>query len=430
VSARAWAGAVFAVFIVNGFGAATWMSRIPAMRDQLDVPVSQVGILLAAVSGGAILGLLTASPVVRRFGGRLTILVALSAMGLTLALTGLATTVLQSFPLAVLGMGLIGFTAANSDIAMNIEGAEAERAVGRSLMPWFHGSWSLGTIGAGVLGSAAAFLAVPVAVHFAVAGAALIAVAFLAARSLPAATGADSAHAEPLTRRERLAIWRDPRTLLIGVLVLGMAFAEGSSNDWLALALIDERGFEHGTAALMFTTFAVSMTLGRLIGAPLIDRLGRVPMLIGSALLAIVGLLLVMLVPVAWVTVAGVVIWGLGASLGFPVGMSAAADDPRTAPTRVAVVSVVGYSAFLVGPPVLGFIGEHIGLLSAYWITLGLIVLAAIAAPAAREPARRRGAATPPLLDDPRIAPHPSTGSLPAIPTTGSSSDGTPPSGA
>jgi cyanate permease len=111
-----------------------------------------------------------------------------------------------------------------------------------------------------------------------------------------------------------------------------------------------------------------------------------VPVLRGAALAAAVGLAIVILVPVIPIAVAGVVLWGLGASLGFPVGMSAAADDPRTAAARVSAVATVGYAAFLIGPPLIGFVGDHIGVLNALWIVLGLIVVATLCIPAAREP--------------------------------------------
>jgi cyanate permease len=81
-----------------------------------------------------------------------------------------------------------------------------------------------------------------------------------------------------------------------------------------------------------------------------------------------------------------VVAWGLGSALGFPVGMSAAADDPKTAAARVSAVATIGYLAFLVGPPLVGFVGEHVGLLNALLMVLGLVAIAGIVSPAAREP--------------------------------------------
>ncbi|HWR85633.1 MAG TPA: MFS transporter, partial [Rhodoglobus sp.] len=81
------------------------------------------------------------------------------------------------------------------------------------------------------------------------------------------------------------------------------------------------------------------------------------------------------------------------ASLGFPIGMSAAADDPRNAAARVSAVATIGYAAFLVGPPVIGVLGEQIGILYALLVVLVLCALGAFLAGAAREP--QRGAAEP-----------------------------------
>ena len=127
------------------------------------------------------------------------------------------------------------------------------------------------------------------------------------------------------------------------------------------------------------------MTLGRVVGGPLIDRVGRVVALRASGVAAAVGLAIVILVPSVPVAVAGIVLWGIGASLGFPMGMSAAGDDPARAAARVSAVATIGYLAFLVGPPLIGFVGDRIGLLNALWIVLALILLAVFAAPAARE---------------------------------------------
>jgi MFS family permease len=179
--------------------------------------------------------------------------------------------------------------------------------------------------------------------------------------------------------------------LLIGLVVLGMAFAEGSANDWLSLAMVDGHGVDHAAGAAIFGVFVAAMTVGRVAGVRLLDRFGRVPVLRGSAALAVVGLLLVIVVPSVPVAVLGVVLWGLGASLGFPVGMSAAADDPRRATASVAAVATIGYVAFLIGPPLIGFLGQQFGLLRALLAVLALIVVAGLCSPAARE-VKRDGA--------------------------------------
>ena len=126
------------------------------------------------------------------------------------------------------------------------------------------------------------------------------------------------------------------------------------------------------------------MTAGRIAGVPLLDRFGRVPVLRITGAAAAVGLAIVIFVPFVPVAVVGIVLWGIGASLGFPVAMSAAADDPARAAARVSAVATVGYSAFLIGPPLLGLIGERIGVLNSLLVVFALIICAVLAAPAAR----------------------------------------------
>jgi MFS family permease len=126
-----------------------------------------------------------------------------------------------------------------------------------------------------------------------------------------------------------------------------------------------------------------------------LDRFGRVPVLRACALIGIAGLLLFIFGPVEWLVLVGTVLWGFGASLGFPVGMSAAADDVKNAAARVSAVAMIGYFAFLVGPPVLGLLGEVFGILNALLVVLVLMVLAGLAAPAARKPE-----AVPPASSD------------------------------
>jgi MFS family permease len=191
-------------------------------------------------------------------------------------------------------------------------------------------------------------------------------------------------------------VWKDPRTLLIGLMVLGMGFAEGAAEDWLPLATVDGYGVSETVGAAMFGIFVVTMTTGRLCGVLLIDRFGRVATLRASALVAAVGLTITIFGPSAVTAAVGIALWGLGTSLGLPVGMSAAADDPRTAAARVSAAATVGYAAFLFGPPVLALLGEHIGLLHSFVAVLALVVVAGLIAPAARplpvttEPGDRR----------------------------------------
>jgi len=119
----------------------------------------------------------------------------------------------------------------------------------------------------------------------------------------------------------------------------------------------------------------------------MLDRYGRVPVVRTLGCVGLVGLLLFVFAPVTPLAFAGAVLWGVGISLGFPVGMSAAADDPARAAGRVSVVASIGYCAFLGGPPLVGFLGDHLSVLRALITVAVLLGVAAVTATAIREPA-------------------------------------------
>lgn len=399
--ATAWRNAVFAIFALNGLGAATWAIRIPSIRDHLELSTSFVGYLILGVSIGSIIGLLLASHIIQWLGGRRSIVVMLVICSVALVGIGLGTSTLGSFAVVVVAMAVYGFGSAICDVAMNVEGAAVEKAIGKTIMPLFHASWSAGMVIGTTIGTALVFAHVDIAVHGIGMAVLLLLGAIIAPRAIPrVATHADTGEAvEHVSFRDRMGIWLEPRTLAIGLIALGMAFTEGSANDWLALSLVDERGLENGQAAALFTLFTAAMMVGRIAGGPLIDRFGRVTLLRITGAAAAVGLALVIFVPVIPVAIAGIVLWGLGASLGFPIAMSAAADDPARAAARVSAVATVGYTAFLVGPPLIGLVGENVGLMNALLIVFVLIVLATLAAPAARPPKSARGAGPTPASE-------------------------------
>lgn len=384
----AWRNALFVTFALVGFALSSWLARVPAARDGLDVTNSALGIVLFGLSGGSLVGLLLSSHLIVRFGSARAVLLGLGigVLGLPVAALGVE---LGSPVVCFIGLAVYGAGSGLSDVSMNVAGAANERAVGRNIMPLFHAMFSGGTVvGVGV-GALAEVAGVPILAHLAgmavmVLVALVIAVRFFQSDTHDVDEHDEAADAPAVGWRARLGGWREPRTLLIGLIALGMAFAEGSANDWLPLAMKDGHGLDNAGGALVLAVFLAAMTAGRILGVPVLDRFGRVVVLRVSALVAVVGLTTLIFVPSTAVAVVGAVFWGLGAALGFPVAMSAAADDPRRAAARVSVVSTIGYLAFLVGPPVLGFLGDHIGLLHALTVVLVLVFIAGIASGAAR----------------------------------------------
>jgi fucose permease len=388
VSPVVWRNALFAVFLINGFAFSTWLARVPSIRDGLDISTGQVATLLFTGAMGAVMGLVFSSHIIAWLGQRNTIVV-FGLLGLAgLGGIGAGSEYFSSYTLTLVAIIAAGAGNGIADVAMNVEGAAVERALHRNIMPWFHALWSLGTVtGAGVA-AVVTYLGVGVGPHTVVLAVLLAPVILGLRRYLSADRGSrgEGGQVASTTLADRLRVWKEPRTIAIGLIALGMAFAEGSANDWLALAMVDGRGFTNAEGALWFGFFTAGMLIGRISGVYLLDRFGRVPVLQWSAATALVGLSLVLLVASPVISIIGTLLWGLGSSLGFPVGMSAAADNPEGSAARVSAVATVAYSAFLIGPPLIGTIGEYTGLLTALWVVVVLIAVSFLAAPAAKPP--------------------------------------------
>ena len=155
--------------------------------------------------------------------------------------------------------------------------------------------------------------------------------------------------------------WREKQTVLIALMVMSAGLVEGAANDWLNLSMVDGYGFSTAAASAAFAFFLLMMTIMRFASPRLEARLGAPALLRITFFGAVVGLLLVAFAPHYTLAVAGVALWGIGASLGFPLGISALSTDPVMTPARVSVLSTVNYGAALIGPPLLGLIADHIG---------------------------------------------------------------------
>jgi len=385
--------AVFTAFAINGAAFAAFASRVPDIKHGLGLSAGQLGLTLLAASLGSVIGLPLSGWIVHRLGAARTLMGAAVVQSIGLLGVGLGVDVAHNRAVVMAGLVLVGIGTGVFDVGMNLEGAEVERFLGRAIMPHFHAAFSGGTVVSALIGAGLSFLHVPVAVHLAGVVVLLLAVTpwFLRA-FLPRSVETDETGAEVRSEAGIGAAWREPRTLLIGVVVLAAAFTEGTANDWVAVALSDGYGLERWVGVVGFAVFLTAMTAGRLLGTRVLDERGRVPVLRVLFVSAVVGCLLVVYGgPV--LAFVGAAIWGVGASLGFPVGMSAAADDPRRAAARMSVVSTIGYTAFLAGPPLLGFLGDHVGVLHSLLVVGAMAVVALVAIPAVREPDR---ATTPP----------------------------------
>ncbi|MBA2811236.1 MFS transporter [Streptomyces sp. KM273126] len=377
--------AAFALFFLPGLAMASWVTRTPDVRDLLGASTGRMGLVLFGLSVGSMAGILCSGPLVARWGARPVIAAGTLATAAGSGVIGLGAAA-GTDAVVALGLGLIGLGMGGGEVALNVEGAEVERLLGRSALPAMHGFYSLGTVVGAVGGMILTAIAFPVMWHLAVVAAVVLAVLVPMIRYVPSGVGRRTGNGSDMHAQAspRPAVWREPRLLLIGGIILALAMAEGTANDWLPLVMVDGHGFDPALGSAVYAAFAASMTVGRFAGGRFIDRYGRAAALCASAVIGAVGIALVILVDNQAVAAAAAVLWGIGASLGFPVALSAAGDSGDNSAARVSLAATVGYVAFLVGPPSLGHLGEQFGLRNALFLVLILVVAASFATPAAR----------------------------------------------
>lgn len=376
-------GALFGLFFVPGIAISSWVTRTPAIRDLLDASTGEMGFVLFGLSVGSMVGIVGSGALVARLGARPVILAGTAAVVASLPVIGFSAAAGVA-PLVAVGLFLFGVGGGGGEVAMNVEGADVEQRLGRPVLPAMHGFFSLGTVvgaSAGILLTAIGF---PVVMHLVSVSVVALLVLIGAMRFVPAGVG----RVLPGERGQgtevaggRFALLRDGRLLLIGAIVLAMALAEGTANDWLPLVMVDGHGFDATLGSTIYAVFAASMTVGRFIGGRFIDRFGRATVLCISAIAGATGLAVVIFVDNQIAAGAAVVLWGLGASLGFPVALSAAGASGSNAAARVSLVATIGYIAFLVGPPLLGFLGDHYTLRIALIVPMTFVAAAIFLAP-------------------------------------------------
>jgi MFS family permease len=358
-------------FVISGFLFATLASRFPDLRHELSLSNSAFGLILLCGSLGSMVAIPAAGPFIVRTSPAFVVRFGTALVAGGVLAAGAGVTLWTSVAVAGSGLFVFGIGFSLWDVAMNVEAAHVERRLGRTVMPKFHGAWSGGTVTGAALGIGFVALGVPMLLHLSLLVLpGLVLAVWLGGSYLPVSRSKED---RPSTARA----WAEPRTLLLGLMVLCFGMAEGIANDWIPLALIDGFSASHATGVTGYFVFVVSMTVGRVGGGWVLDRFGRLPVMLACAALVAGAVALTVLSPWLWLSFVGIMLWGLGAALGFPVGISAAGEDPVRGAARVAVVSTVAYASFLAGPPLMGVLADRFGTLD------GLLLVGAMMVPAA-----------------------------------------------
>nr|WP_170349354.1 MFS transporter [Ruegeria atlantica] len=353
------------MFILNGALFGIWASRIPAVRDRLELTHEALGYGLLFMAAGAVCSFPVTGRLSDRFGA--VAITRVIAVLYTLSLILLA--VADGFWALAGFLFVFGAFHGSMDVAMNAWAAEVEQAYDKPVMSSFHAMWSLGA-GLGALsGYGAVQLGLTVMQHFLLAGGVVVALALTLSwvkwASRRAVSHDGSVFALP-----------SGALILVGFTALCGALGEGAVADWSAIFLRDVTGAAESVAALGYAVFSVTMVAFRLAGGFAIARFGPVATARFGGICAALGVFGVVSTSEAGLALAGFALMGVGYAVIMPLAFSRAANDPHVPPGQaIASVATLGYGGLLIGPPLIGILAEMLTLRLAFMVLLPLAIL-------------------------------------------------------
>ncbi|KKB13212.1 membrane protein [Devosia geojensis] len=343
---------VMLVFFLQPLAFGSWLARIPDVQAALGLGPAGLAVALIGLPVGTLATLPFAGPLVGRIGARNAIISGFVYYGVAVSIPAFTTDAAWLFAALVLTGSALSFL----ELGLNVKADRVEKATGRLLMNTAHGCWSLGMMAGSLIGAGLALSGME----------ARWAILMVALVTLPVGVGVGialpryPAEAAPAGEGSRRSAWSLPGWSLLGIclFVFGITITEGAMADWAAVFLRDVFAVQ-GSAGIGYTVFALLVAAGRFGGDMLKARFGAVRLARVCAGLALLGIAVLYLSPSVPVALVGFGIVGLGASVGFPLAVTAAASlTDRAASANVAVLSFIALLGFLVGPPVIGFVAE------------------------------------------------------------------------
>lgn len=352
-----------------------WIPELMA-RNALDP--SGLGIALAGLAAGLLVGTRLADPAVRRLGGRALVRAGIPSLGLGFALLP-ASNGLPSLAATFVGIGLVSGLV---DVAMNVEAVAVERRFHRHVMTAIHGVWSVSLfLGAGLAALGIA-LGIPIAIHLPLASALVVGAASILLRWLPRSAGEDEPSITALPRTASA-----PRRVALLCLIAGGSFmVEGIAVEWSAVYLRGPIGAVAATAGLAVVAFSAGMATSRFVGDRFVARFGQPAVIRAGAAAAALALVSVVVAGDALPALLGFAVVGLGLGPVVPLAFrSAGSLVRRGGGSALSLVVTAGYAGSVIGPLAVGFVADRSGLRPAFLIPVAACVVASLAASAARE---------------------------------------------
>lgn len=354
--------AVNIIFFLNGFVHANYFSRLPRIQDQFHIDNGMVGLVLLSSSVGALFAMpFTGWLIIRNGSRRISIFSCYfycSLIPFIYWMPGLWALIILFF--------LLGISSGMLDVAMNSQAVMVEKQLQKPIMTSFHALFSIGMMLGAVCGSLFTKLGAGIFPHFTIVSGVSVATVFIARYYL--------IHDKPAVKPVQEAAFRLPNAAMVsvGVIAFCCMLGEGAMADWSTNYMENIAKADPALAPLGLSAFALAMTIGRMLGDNARLKYGDRNLMVACGIIATLGLSVAILFIHPFAVIAGLFIVGIGLSAIVPIAYSIAGHTKDLPPgVGLAMVTTVGYSGFLFGPPIIGFVADWQSLR----IGFGLVVL-------------------------------------------------------
>ena len=378
-----WFAATSMIFFTRAALYSTWQSRAPEVQNFLHLNTAQMGWFVMLYPVGGILGVFFANSLTNRYGSNRLTVIGFSIS--SAALAGLAFTVpSRNILLSCLLLVLMGFPMAIADFTGNYEGSEVDKRSKRSLFPAIHSTFGIGMIIAAAFAGWALTNGVGLTSNY-LGIAAIVAIGSIWAGTVFPENDSVTVSASENLKQKKLGklVWTERRTILIAIIGFSFIMTEIGAGTWVPIAL-KSSGFSGAEAATAFGVMWFVITTGRAVGGFLVDRIGRFATVLFSTIVTASGITVFLLDGLIHQPYLGLILWGAGQALGFPMAVSSMSDDPKKSPARINMIITVVYISSIAVGPVLGSIGQAFGIYIAFAVPAALMVLSAILSPATK----------------------------------------------
>lgn len=340
--------AITLFYFGQGLAFASWASRIPHIKHQLQMSDAQLGTVLLMLPIGQLLTMPLSGKLVSKFGSHNLLPITVFFYSLNLLAIAFASSVIQLGALLFL-FGVIGNMC---NISVNTQGVLGENIYRKPIMASFHGAWSLAGFTGALIGLLSINLKLDTVQHFLIVFGLLI-INLFANRAFLAPPS------EQTITKKSFSFKPDHMLISLGIVGFCSMATEGAMFDWSGVYFQDIVHAPTELVTLGYASFMIMMAIGRFIGDYILQRIGRQRTLQISGVLMFLGMTLSVVFPTIYASTIGFMLVGIGVACNIPTVYSLAGRHPSIpSGMAIAMVSTISYLGFLLGPPLIGYIAE------------------------------------------------------------------------